>query len=84
VPVDDAIAQFIVGTQELEDRDRKARTSPAAIAAGMTAAPVERYVGLELGKHTTKRGNGYLRAMLTQAAWLAQRQRGSDTLKTWG
>jgi transposase len=84
VPVDDAIAQLTVGTQELEDRDRRARTSPAAIAAGMTPAPVERHVGWELGKHTTKQGNGYLRALLTQAAWLVQRQRGSDPLKTWG
>jgi transposase len=58
-----------------------------------TAHQVEAYLGLVPSESTsgkrklgamTKQGNGYLRAMLTQAAWQVQRQRGSDPLKSWG
>jgi transposase len=58
-----------------------------------TAHQVEAYLGLVPSESTsgkrklgaiTKQGNSYLRAMLTQAAWQVQRQRGSDPLKSWG
>lgn len=51
-PVDDALAQLSVSTQEPEDRSRKPRTSQVALATNLPPTPVERYVGLDIGKRT--------------------------------
>ncbi|HLB36055.1 MAG TPA: IS110 family transposase [Gemmatimonadales bacterium] len=57
------------------------------------AHQVESYVGLVPAENTsgkrrlgsiTKQGNGYLRALLVQAAWTVLRNRQADPLKEWG
>jgi transposase len=58
-----------------------------------TAHQVESYLGLVPSEDTsgkrklgsiTKAGNGYLRALLVQAAWNVLRVRGDDPIKIWG